>query len=193
MYHILPLYLPQLLPADLQPTALQDPYYSSWLDNIAWLTMGSPSKSNPNITDFVTSGVGQISTMIGAPLYYDSGVIRVLDRVMQLPGSTMETLLALGLTAFAGAVHGLREDAILDRPKYAFWVPSNEAFRKIGSVLLDTGLPPDELRDLVLVHGLDGSNFVQGQPTPYQYPSLSGTSNLSLHELINRRYAALSL
>ena len=79
-----------------------------------------------------------------------------IDRVLTPPLSMEDTALAAGLTSAIGAANKLNLDWWRDDDA-TYFMPNNEAFRKVGSALKD--IPDDELRNILTYHYLNDTGI----------------------------------
>lgn len=82
-------------------------------------------------------------------LEFDSGYAHIIDSVLTVPQSVLDTALAAGLTSFAGAVNSSNID-VLAETDCTFFVPSNDAFARVGSVFQNA--TSEAIDELVLYH-----------------------------------------
>ncbi|KAK6193631.1 2-isopropylmalate synthase (Alpha-isopropylmalate synthase) (Alpha-IPM synthetase) [Pestalotiopsis sp. IQ-011] len=108
-----------------------------------------------NADALVVSGFKQVSRVTKADLFFNGGVLHIVDTILTEPDVTSVTALDVGLTSMAGAlakanmttgVDGLRDATI--------FAPSNAAFVQVGNVLEAAG--PDLLSEVLGYHIVEG-------------------------------------
>lgn len=80
---------------------------------------------------------------------FDGGLVHVVDSVLVIPANITATSIAAGLTSHVGAV----EDASFKWDEWSnstFFVPNNQGFQVVGSVLMD--MTPEELHTILMYH-----------------------------------------
>ncbi|KAI1865249.1 hypothetical protein JX265_008296 [Neoarthrinium moseri] len=89
-----------------------------------------------NADALVVSGFRQVSRVSKADLFFDGGVLHIIDTVLTVPDTTSATALDTGLTSLAGALARTGMVAGVDALRQAtVFAPSNEAFREVGNVV----------------------------------------------------------
>jgi len=103
------------------------------------------------------SGLLQNTTVTQGDLNFTGGVIHVVDRVLTLPISVLDTASAANLTSFRGAINatGLIETAN-DTPDLTIFAPTNEALRSVYSELQN--LSESDLRNIIGYHVVNESS-----------------------------------
>ncbi|KXJ92564.1 FAS1 domain-containing protein [Microdochium bolleyi] len=107
-----------------------------------------------NVTFF--SGLKNNATVVTANLNFTGGVIHIIDQVLTIPQSIVQTATASNLTALVGAVSaaGLG-DAVTGLRNATIFAPSNAAFGAISSI---TGnLSTQALGKILQYHVVDGA------------------------------------
>ncbi|KAH6651800.1 FAS1 domain-containing protein [Truncatella angustata] len=88
----------------------------------------------------VVSGFKQVSRVTKADLFFDGGVLHIVDTVLTEPESNSVTALDTGLTSLAGALVKTNMLAGVDTLKDAtIFAPSNAAFVQVGNVVEAAG------------------------------------------------------
>ncbi|KAF3000016.1 hypothetical protein E8E14_004437 [Neopestalotiopsis sp. 37M] len=104
-----------------------------------------------NADALVLSGYRQASRVTQADLFFDGGVLHIVDSVLSPPDATSATAVDTGLTSLAGALAKANlttgVDALRDATIFA---PSNAAFVRVGNVVEAAG--PDLLSDVLAYH-----------------------------------------
>ncbi|KAM0816579.1 putative FAS1 domain-containing protein [Seiridium cardinale] len=89
-----------------------------------------------NADALVISGFKQVSRVTKADLFFDGGVLHIVDSVLTLPETNSVTALDTGLTSLAGALVKTNMLAGVDALKDAtVFAPSNAAFIQVGNVV----------------------------------------------------------
>ncbi|KAF2263794.1 Fasciclin-domain-containing protein [Lojkania enalia] len=97
------------------------------------------------------SGLLRNTTVQEADLNFNGGVIHVIDSVLTLPLSVLDTLNIADLTALRGAVNTTDSiSAVNDTPDLTIFAPTNEAFQSIGSALQN--LTDEDLANILSYH-----------------------------------------
>ncbi|KAF2872195.1 FAS1 domain-containing protein [Massariosphaeria phaeospora] len=100
------------------------------------------------------SGLLQNSTVIQADVQFDGGVIHIVDIVLTLPASVLDTTAAAGLTALRGAVNATNLLEAVNAPDITIFAPNNEAFQNIGSALPSS---TEDLSKILAYHVISGT------------------------------------
>ncbi|KAK6068925.1 Fasciclin-like arabinogalactan protein-like protein 1 [Seiridium cupressi] len=89
-----------------------------------------------NADALVISGLKQVSRVTKADLFFDGGVLHIVDSVLTVPETNLVTALDTGLTSLAGALNKTNMLAGVDALKDAtVFAPSNAAFIQVGNVV----------------------------------------------------------
>ncbi|ETS84905.1 hypothetical protein PFICI_02930 [Pestalotiopsis fici W106-1] len=104
-----------------------------------------------NADALVISGFKQASRVTQADLFFDGGVLHIVDSVLAVPEVTSVTALDVGLTSLAGALAKSNLTSGVDALRDAtIFAPSNAAFVQVGNVVEAAG--PDLLSDVLGYH-----------------------------------------
>jgi transforming growth factor-beta-induced protein len=89
-----------------------------------------------NTDALVVSGLKQVSRVTTADVFFDGGVLHIVDSVLTEPDLNSVTALDTGLTSLAGALTKTNMLASVDALKGAtIFAPSNAAFIQVGNVV----------------------------------------------------------
>jgi uncharacterized surface protein with fasciclin (FAS1) repeats len=90
-------------------------------------------------------------------LNFTGGVVHVVDRVLTLPVSVLETASAANLTSFRGAVNVTDLiDTVENTPDLTIFAPNNAAIRSVYGAL--EGLKEQDLQNILAYHVVNGSS-----------------------------------
>lgn len=127
------------------PTKLDNPQFS----NVTGGQVVEAIKRDNNVT--IYSGLLANSSVTTADVNFTGGVVHVIDRLLTLPVSAADTLLAAELTSLRGAlVNASLVDTVNNTPNLTIFAPTNEAFQNIGSAL--GTLNTEQLTDILTYH-----------------------------------------
>lgn len=95
--------------------------------------------------------------MVEQDVNFTGGVIHIVDRVLTLPVSVLDTASATNLTSFRGAINatGLI-DTVNDTPDLTIFAPTNEAIRSVYGAL--EGLAEQDLTNILAYHVVNASS-----------------------------------
>lgn len=169
-YHVINGTYANLTEEEFLPTLLQPPQFAN-------VTGGQRVAvyQDGDVTTFV-SGLLSTANLTGEPLNFTGGVVHIIDNVLLIPQNLSETATQLNLTAAAGA---LTEADLVESVDHiadsTFFVPSNEAFARIGSAL--PNLTTEQLTSILTYHVVNGtvgySNLLENGT---QLPTLQGAN-----------------
>jgi uncharacterized surface protein with fasciclin (FAS1) repeats len=82
---------------------------------------------------------------------YDGGTLHIIDSVLTIPGRLTDTLVAGGLTSFAGALQRAGVESTLNNAKdVTVFAPYNDAFNAISSLV--NAMTPEQLSQVLSYH-----------------------------------------
>ncbi|KAJ4305378.1 hypothetical protein N0V90_000909 [Kalmusia sp. IMI 367209] len=99
------------------------------------------------------SGLLQNATVTTADQNFTGGVVHIVDRVLALPASVLDTANAVNLTSLRGAVNATDQVDAVNQRDITIFAPNNEAFNSIGSALAN--LSTEDLRSIIDYHVVD--------------------------------------
>ncbi|KAF2430128.1 Fasciclin-domain-containing protein [Tothia fuscella] len=145
------------------PTALTNTTYA----NVTGGQRIEALRAGTNVTFF--SGLLANTSVVQADVPFDGGVIHVIDKVLTLPASINDTLIAARLSSLAGALNATNLlGTVSGLQDVTIFAPNNAAFRAIGSALANASV--ETLTSILTYHVIDGT-------TPLYSSSLTnGTS-----------------
>jgi uncharacterized surface protein with fasciclin (FAS1) repeats len=86
---------------------------------------------------------------------FPGGTLHIIDTVLTIPGSLTDTLVAGGLTAAVGALRRAGTETPFNRaPDLTVFVPNNDAFNAIGSLI--DGMAIEQLTTVLNYHVVQG-------------------------------------
>merc|ERR1711977_440408 len=151
-YHILQgTYQADQIPDDLAfvPSMLNDTTYS----NVTGGQVVGVERDDNNVTLY--SGLLQNSSVVTPNVNFTGGVVHVIDRVLTIPPSAVDTLSAAGLTSLIGALtNASLVDAVSGLQNVTIFAPSNMAFQNISSALAN--LTTENLTSILSYHVVPG-------------------------------------
>lgn len=110
-------------------TALQVPFAAGSSSQMVELI-----KSNTDA--LVVSGLKQVSRVTKADIFFDGGILHIVDSILTVPETNSVTALDTGLTSLAGALVKTNMVTGVDALKDAtIFAPSNAAFIRVGNVV----------------------------------------------------------
>lgn len=86
---------------------------------------------------------------------FTGGVVHVIDHVLTIPASVLDTASAAGLTSLRGALNATDRLEAASAPDLTIFAPNNEAFQSIGSAL--SNLSVSDLQGILDYHIVNGS------------------------------------
>lgn len=101
------------------------------------------------------SGLLANSTVTQADVNFTGGVVHVIDHVLTIPASVLDTASAAGLTSLRGALNATDRLEAASAPDLTIFAPNNEAFQSIGSAL--SNLSVSDLQGILDYHIVNGS------------------------------------
>merc|ERR1712093_30320 len=147
-YHILQgTYQADQIPDDLAfvPSMLNDTTYS----NVTGGQVVGVERDDNNVTLY--SGLLQNSSVVTPNVNFTGGVVHVIDRVLTIPPSAVDTLSAAGLSSLAGAlIETDLVDTVNGLENVTIFAPSNMAFQNISSALAN--LTAENLTSILQYH-----------------------------------------
>lgn len=100
-------------------------------------------------------------------------VVHKIDRVLSFPNNVTTTGAEIGGTTAVAAINAAGLNETLDLvPDLTLFVPTNEAFDAIGSVLAGASL--DTVAEILQYHAVTGSVVFSGDVTNTSIPSVQG-------------------
>lgn len=97
-----------------------------------------------------------MSQVVVADTTFDNGIVHLVDSVLSIPSSVLETLVAGGLTALAGAATELDLVSTLEGlGDVTIFAPNNDAFRAIADAA--AGLSSADLTKILQYHVISGT------------------------------------
>ncbi|KAL8377487.1 hypothetical protein RB595_008253 [Gaeumannomyces hyphopodioides] len=111
------------------------------------------SRTDGNAT--ITSGRMDMARIVTSNVNFTGGTIHVINRVLTVPLNDTRTMMDMNLTAAVGAMRRASVANRVDtRRDVTMFVPSNEAFNRIGS--LESNLSTEQLASIMNYHVVDG-------------------------------------
>ncbi|KAH8652047.1 FAS1 domain-containing protein [Xylariales sp. PMI_506] len=132
------------------PTALTNSSYT----NVTGGQVVEAQSVDGNVTFF--SALKQNVTVVTANVNFTGGTIHIIDGVLTIPLNDTETIIDANLTAAAGALSasGL-EEGLGSLSDVTIFVPNNDAFSAIGSVLANAST--DDIVNILGYHVINGT------------------------------------
>ncbi|KAL8344238.1 hypothetical protein RB601_004665 [Gaeumannomyces tritici] len=103
----------------------------------------------------ITSGRMDMARIVTSNVNFIGGTIHIINRVLTVPLNDTRTMMDMNLTATVGAMRRASVANRIDtRRDVTMFVPSNEAFNRIGS--LESSLSTEQLASIMNYHVVDG-------------------------------------
>lgn len=102
------------------------------------------------------SGLLQNATVTQADVNFTGGVLHIIDSVLVLPATVMDTANAANLTAFRGALNATDSISFADEtPDLTIFAPNNEGFQRVFSALQNAST--EDIANVLAYHVINGS------------------------------------
>jgi uncharacterized surface protein with fasciclin (FAS1) repeats len=102
------------------------------------------------------SGLLQNATVTQADVNFTGGVLHIIDSVLVLPESVLDTANAANLTSFRGALNATDSISFVDEtPDLTIFAPINEGFQRIFSALQNAST--EDIANVLAYHVVNGS------------------------------------